>query len=81
MRDLSASEKQEHAKQQKLMEKKNFELDTLRCQKEKLQEETKMAEKTIDELKEQVSRATIKTERSNESLLYICEFKRYNSFI
>ncbi|KAI2657722.1 Dynactin subunit 1 [Labeo rohita] len=53
MRDLSASEKQEHAKQQKLMEKKNFELDTLRCQKEKLQEEMKMAEKTIDELKEQ----------------------------
>ncbi len=59
MRDLSASEKQEHAKQEKLMEKKNFELDALRCQKENLLEETKMAEKTIDELKEQVSRASI----------------------
>ncbi|XP_048060528.1 dynactin subunit 1 isoform X3 [Megalobrama amblycephala] len=57
MRDLSASEKQEYAKQQKQMEKKNFELDTLRCQKEKLQEEMKMAEKTIDELKEQVDAA------------------------
>uniref|UniRef100_A0A8C1TT45 Dynactin subunit 1 n=1 Tax=Cyprinus carpio TaxID=7962 RepID=A0A8C1TT45_CYPCA len=54
MRDLSASEKQEHAKQQKLMEEKNFELDALRCQKEKLQEEMKMSEKMIDELKEQV---------------------------
>uniref|UniRef100_A0A673IYJ7 Dynactin subunit 1 n=1 Tax=Sinocyclocheilus rhinocerous TaxID=307959 RepID=A0A673IYJ7_9TELE len=57
MRDLSASEKQEHAKQQKLMEEKNFELDALRCQKEKLQEEMKMSEKTIDELKEQVDAA------------------------
>ncbi|XP_052429415.1 dynactin subunit 1-like isoform X4 [Carassius gibelio] len=57
MRDLSASEKQEHAKQQKLMEKKNFELDALRCQKENLQEEMKMAEKTVDELKEQVDAA------------------------
>lgn len=54
MRDLSASEKQEHAKLQKQMEKKNFELDALRSQNEKLQEEMKMAEKTIDELKEQV---------------------------
>ncbi|XP_059422438.1 dynactin subunit 1-like isoform X2 [Carassius carassius] len=57
MRDLSASEKQEHAKQQKLMEKKNFELDALRCQKENLREEMKMAEKTVDELKEQVDAA------------------------
>uniref|UniRef100_A0A672N7A2 Dynactin subunit 1 n=1 Tax=Sinocyclocheilus grahami TaxID=75366 RepID=A0A672N7A2_SINGR len=57
MRDLSASEKQEHAKQQKLMEEKNFELDALRSQKEKLQEEMKMSEKTIDELKEQVDAA------------------------
>ncbi|XP_057197670.1 dynactin subunit 1 isoform X2 [Triplophysa rosa] len=57
MRDLSASEKQEHAKLQKQMEKKNFELDALRSQKEKLQEEMKMAEKTIDELKEQVDAA------------------------
>jgi len=55
MRDLSASEKQEYGKQQKQMEKKNVELDTLRCHKEKQQEEMKMAEKTIDELKEQVS--------------------------
>ncbi|XP_056124969.1 dynactin subunit 1 isoform X1 [Rhinichthys klamathensis goyatoka] len=57
MRDLSASEKQEYGKQQKQMEKKNFELDTLRCHKEKQQEEMKMAEKTIDELKEQVDAA------------------------
>ncbi|XP_056616917.1 dynactin subunit 1 isoform X2 [Triplophysa dalaica] len=57
MRDLSASEKQEHAKLQKQMEKKNFELDALRSQNEKLQEEMKMAEKTIDELKEQVDAA------------------------
>lgn len=43
-------------KLQKQMEKKNVELDTLRSQKEKLQEEVKAGEKTIDELKEQVSR-------------------------
>lgn len=55
MRDLSASEKQEHVKLQKHMEKKNTELDSLRSQKEKLQEEMTVAEKTIDELKEQVS--------------------------
>lgn len=54
MRDLSASEKQEHVKLQKQMEKKNAELETLRTQKEKLQEELKQAESTIDELKEQV---------------------------
>lgn len=54
MRDLSASEKQEHGKLQKQMEKKNFELEAQRVQKEKVQEELKMAEKTIDELKEQV---------------------------
>lgn len=54
MRDLSASEKQEHVKLQKQMEKKNMELDSLRSQKEKLQEEMTGAEKTIDELKEQV---------------------------
>lgn len=40
---------------QKQMEKKNTELDSLRSQKEKLQEEMTVAEKTIDELKEQVS--------------------------
>ncbi|XP_029900111.1 dynactin subunit 1 isoform X3 [Myripristis murdjan] len=57
MRDLSASEKQEHVKLQKQMEKKNVELDTLRSQKEKLQEEMTVAEKTIDELKEQVDAA------------------------
>lgn len=55
MRDLSASEKQEHVKLQRQMEKKNVELDTLRSQKEKLQEEMTAGEKTIDELKEQVS--------------------------
>ncbi|XP_036372804.1 dynactin subunit 1 isoform X5 [Megalops cyprinoides] len=57
MRDLSASEKQEHVKLQKQMEKKNTELETLRQQKEKLVEEMKQAEKTIDELKEQVDAA------------------------
>lgn len=54
MRDLSSSEKQEHMKLQKQMEKKNSELETFRTQKEKLQEELKQAEATIDELKEQV---------------------------
>lgn len=54
MRDLSASEKQEHVKLQKQMEKKNTELESLRQQREKLQEEVKQAEKTVDELKEQV---------------------------
>lgn len=54
MRDLSASEKQEHVKLQKQMEKKNTELDMLRGQKEKLQEVMAAGEKTIDELKEQV---------------------------
>uniref|UniRef100_A0A672I085 Dynactin subunit 1 n=1 Tax=Salarias fasciatus TaxID=181472 RepID=A0A672I085_SALFA len=57
MRDLSASEKQEHVKLQKQMEKKNVELDSLRSQKEKQQEEMTVAEKTIDELKEQVDAA------------------------
>ncbi|KAG7258719.1 hypothetical protein CRUP_030912, partial [Coryphaenoides rupestris] len=56
MRDLSSSEKQEHLKLQKQMEKKNTELEALRGQKEKLQQETKLAEATIDELKEQVKR-------------------------
>lgn len=60
MRDLSSSEKQEHMKLQKQMEKKNTELETFRTQKEKLQEELKQAEATIDELKEQVK------ERLNE---------------
>ncbi|MGH0159060.1 UNVERIFIED_CONTAM: hypothetical protein FKN15_067205 [Acipenser sinensis] len=57
MRDLSASEKQEHVKLQKQMEKKNSELEILRQQKEKLVEEMTQAEKTIDELKEQVDAA------------------------
>ncbi|KAJ4939133.1 hypothetical protein JOQ06_028594, partial [Pogonophryne albipinna] len=57
MRDLSSSEKQEHLKLQKQMEKKNVELDALRGQKENLQEERTAAEKTIDELKEQVDAA------------------------
>ena len=55
MRDLSSSEKQEHVKLQKQMEKKSTELETLRGQKEKLLAETKVAEATIDELKEQVA--------------------------
>lgn len=41
-------------KLQKQMEKKNSELETFRTQKEKLQEELKQAEATVDELKEQV---------------------------
>nr|XP_033809846.1 dynactin subunit 1-like isoform X2 [Geotrypetes seraphini] len=57
MRDLSASEKQEHMRVQKHMEKKNNELETLRQQREKLQEEVRQAERTIDELKEQVDAA------------------------
>ncbi|KAM3831493.1 dynactin subunit 1 isoform 2-T2 [Vipera latastei] len=57
MRDLSASEKQEHVKLQKHMEKKNAELEALRQQKDKLQEELKQAEGTVDELKEQVDAA------------------------
>ncbi|KAM4809119.1 dynactin subunit 1 isoform 2-T2 [Rhinophrynus dorsalis] len=57
MRDLSASEKQEHVRVQKQLEKKNAELDSLRQQKEKLQEESSQMEKTIDELKEQVDAA------------------------
>ncbi|XP_058859997.1 dynactin subunit 1-like isoform X2 [Acipenser ruthenus] len=57
MRDLSASEKQEHVKLQKQMEKKNSELEILRQQKEKLVEEMTQAEKIIDELKEQVDAA------------------------
>ncbi|XP_037532993.1 dynactin subunit 1 [Nematolebias whitei] len=57
MRDLSASEKQEHVKLQKHVEKNNTERETLRTQKEKLQEELKQAEATIDELKEQVDAA------------------------
>lgn len=60
MRDLSASEKQEHVKLQKQMEKKNTELDTLRGQKEKLQEEMAAGEKTIDELKEQVGHVILR---------------------
>lgn len=61
MRDLSASEKQEHVKLQKHMEKKNTELETLRTQKEKLQEELKQAEATVDELKEQVKPGRLKS--------------------
>uniref|UniRef100_A0A673YCU1 Dynactin subunit 1 n=1 Tax=Salmo trutta TaxID=8032 RepID=A0A673YCU1_SALTR len=57
MRDLSVSEKQEHVKLQKQTERKSTELDTLRTQREKLQEEMKLAERTIDELKEQVDGA------------------------
>ncbi|KAL3046591.1 hypothetical protein OYC64_004556 [Pagothenia borchgrevinki] len=57
MRDLSTSEKQEHLKLQKQMEKKNTELETLRTHKEKLQEDVKQAEATVDELKEQVDAA------------------------
>lgn len=41
-------------KLQKLMEKKNQELEVVRQQRERLQEELSQAESTIDELKEQV---------------------------
>lgn len=44
-------------KLQKLMEKKNQELEVVRQQRERLQEELSQAESTIDELKEQVWRA------------------------
>ncbi|KAL2078997.1 hypothetical protein ACEWY4_024741 [Coilia grayii] len=57
MRDLSASEKQEHVKLQKQSEKKNVELETLRTHKDNLLQEMKQAEATIDELKEQVDAA------------------------
>nr|XP_033809739.1 dynactin subunit 1-like isoform X2 [Geotrypetes seraphini]XP_033809751.1 dynactin subunit 1-like isoform X2 [Geotrypetes seraphini] len=57
MRDLSTSEKQEHIKVQKHMEKKNNELESLCQQKMKLQQEVEQAERTIDELKEQVDAA------------------------
>ncbi|XP_077586851.1 dynactin subunit 1-like isoform X2 [Stigmatopora nigra] len=57
MRDLSASEKQEHTKLQKQMEKKNAELDAFRIQREKLQDELAATEKIVDELKEQVDTA------------------------
>uniref|UniRef100_A0A8C6TLA4 Dynactin subunit 1 n=1 Tax=Neogobius melanostomus TaxID=47308 RepID=A0A8C6TLA4_9GOBI len=67
MRDLSASEKQEHLKLQKQTEKKNVELDAQRGQKEKLLEEMAVAEKTIDELKEQVD-ASLGAEEMVETL-------------
>ncbi|XP_072313144.1 dynactin subunit 1-like isoform X2 [Eucyclogobius newberryi] len=67
MRDLSTSEKQEHVKLQKQMEKKNVELDAHRGQKEKLQEEVAVADKTIDELKEQVD-ASLGAEEMVETL-------------
>lgn len=41
-------------KLQKLMEKKNQELEVVWQQRERLQEELSQAESTIDELKEQV---------------------------
>lgn len=69
MRDLSASEKQEHVKLQKQMEKKNMELDTQRSQKEKLQAEMAAAEKTIDELKEQVRASARRSNRGRKRLL------------
>lgn len=51
-------------KLQKQMEKKNSELETFRTQKEKLQEELKQAEATIDELKEQVQSLGLKERAS-----------------
>lgn len=70
MRDLSSSEKQEHVKLQKQMEKKNSELETLRVQKEKLQEEMKQAEATIDELKEQVGEKDKRPPECSVTALY-----------
>lgn len=76
MRDLSSSEKQEHMKLQKQMEKKNTELETFRTQKEKLQEELKQAEATIDELKEQVKKrgsiSTVKAWWSDQEHILQC---------
>ena len=66
MRDLSSSEKQEHVKLQKLMEKKNQELEVVRQQRERLQEELSQAESTIDELKEQVWRAQLLSQRPRQ---------------
>ncbi|KAJ8398916.1 hypothetical protein AAFF_G00418240 [Aldrovandia affinis] len=57
MRDLSSSEKQEHLKLQKAMEKQSSEMEVLRLQKERLEEDGQQAERTIDELKEQVDAA------------------------
>lgn len=71
MRDLSASEKQEHVKLQKQMEKKNVELDALRSQKEKLQEEMTVAEKTVDELKEQVRASVFYLTENRTELLQL----------
>lgn len=59
-------------KLQKQMEKKNSELETFRTQKEKLQEELKQAEATIDELKEQV--------QEQEERASVCTVKKYAYF-
>ena len=58
MRDLSSSEKQEHLKLQRQTEKLNGDLDGLRDQRDKLTQELRGSEKTVDELKEQVSTAS-----------------------
>lgn len=80
MRDLSSSEKQEHVKLQKLMEKKNQELEVVRQQRERLQEELSQAESTIDELKEQVWGAQALTQGTSlfkgQCLLFLGAFQQ-----
>lgn len=81
MRDLSSSEKQEHVKLQKLMEKKNQELEIVRQQRERLQEELSQAESTIDELKEQVWGAQALTQGTplfkGQCLLFLGVFQQF----
>ena len=56
-RDLSSSAKQEHVKLQKLVEKKNQELEAVSHRRECLQEELSQAESTSDELREHADAA------------------------
>ncbi|VFV26038.1 dynactin subunit 1 [Lynx pardinus] len=56
-RDLSSSAKQEHVKLQKLVEKKNQELEAVSQRRECLQEELSQAESTSDELREHADAA------------------------
>uniref|UniRef100_V9KA34 Dynactin subunit 1 n=1 Tax=Callorhinchus milii TaxID=7868 RepID=V9KA34_CALMI len=67
MRDLSASEKQEHVKLQKVMERKSAESESLRQQRDRLHSHLSSAETTIGELKEQVD-AALGAEEMVESL-------------
>lgn len=66
-------------KLQKQMEKKNTELETLRAQKEKLQEEMKQAEATIDELKEQVSSSNMCSSSHEQTYINSCNSVGFQS--